>query len=184
MVFLLQRAIDEKSSILEFDLLARETYDALNNESWTIRSSSCGTDLAAARDAAPALWPCIQYPRQPVEAQRSAVHARWLILKGRLSSLTKSLASLLLDPSDVIVNSRTFITSPSLLRSLYREFIKYLYQQNLLTQNRMLVGKLIVNLENITCPVLNIMAGKDDLVPCAQGSVLRPRQDYGILQPC
>jgi polyhydroxyalkanoate synthase len=52
---------------------------------------------------------------------------------------------------------------------VYREFVKYLYQQNLLTQNRMPVGKHIVNLQNITCPVLNIMAGKDDLVPCSQG---------------
>jgi polyhydroxyalkanoate synthase len=52
---------------------------------------------------------------------------------------------------------------------VYRQFVKYLYQQNLLTQNRMPVGKHIVNLQNITCPVLNIMAGKDDLVPCCQG---------------
>jgi polyhydroxyalkanoate synthase len=52
---------------------------------------------------------------------------------------------------------------------VYREFVKYLYQKNLLTQNRMPVGKHIVNLRNITCPVLNIMAGKDDLVPCSQG---------------
>jgi hypothetical protein len=52
---------------------------------------------------------------------------------------------------------------------VYREFVKYLYQQNLLTQNRMPVGKHIVHLQNITCPVLNIMAGKDDLVPCSQG---------------
>jgi polyhydroxyalkanoate synthase len=52
---------------------------------------------------------------------------------------------------------------------VYREFIKYLYQQNLLTQNRMPVGKAIVNLQNITCPVLNIMASEDDLVPCGQG---------------
>jgi polyhydroxyalkanoate synthase len=52
---------------------------------------------------------------------------------------------------------------------IYRQFVKYLYQQNLLTQNRMPVGKHIVNLQNITCPVLNIMAGKDDLVPCSQG---------------
>jgi poly[(R)-3-hydroxyalkanoate] polymerase subunit PhaC len=51
---------------------------------------------------------------------------------------------------------------------VYRQFVKYLYQQNLLTQNRMPVGKRIVNLRNITCPVLNIMAGKDDLVPCSQ----------------
>jgi polyhydroxyalkanoate synthase len=57
---------------------------------------------------------------------------------------------------------------------VYRQFVKYLYQQNLLTQNRMPVGKHIVNLQNITCPVLNIMAGKDDLVPCSQG---RPFND-------
>ena len=53
---------------------------------------------------------------------------------------------------------------------VYREFVKYLYQENLLTQNRMPVGKHIVNLKNITCPMLNIMAGKDDLVPCSQGT--------------
>ncbi len=53
---------------------------------------------------------------------------------------------------------------------VYREFVKYLYQKNLLTQNRMPVGKHIVNLKNITCPVLNIMAGNDDLVPCSQGT--------------
>lgn len=52
---------------------------------------------------------------------------------------------------------------------VYRQFVKYLYQQNLLSQNRMPVGKHIVNLQKITCPVLNIMAGKDDLVPCSQG---------------
>ncbi|HEV2210453.1 MAG TPA: class III poly(R)-hydroxyalkanoic acid synthase subunit PhaC [Verrucomicrobiae bacterium] len=53
---------------------------------------------------------------------------------------------------------------------VYRQFVKYLYQQNLLTQNRMPVGKRLVNLRSITCPVLNIMAGKDDLVPCSQST--------------
>ena len=53
---------------------------------------------------------------------------------------------------------------------VYREFVKYLYQKNLLTQNRMPVGKHIVDLRKITCPVLNIMAGEDDLVPCSQGT--------------
>ena len=53
---------------------------------------------------------------------------------------------------------------------VYRQFVKYLYQKNLLTKNRMPVGRHIVNLKNVTCPVLNIMAGKDDLVPCAQGT--------------
>lgn len=53
---------------------------------------------------------------------------------------------------------------------VYRQFVKYLYQKNLLVQNRMTVGKHIVNLKSITCPVLNIMAGKDDLVPCSQSA--------------
>ena len=53
---------------------------------------------------------------------------------------------------------------------VYRQFVKYLYQQNLLTQNRLPVGKRIVNLKDITCPILNIMAESDDLVPCAQSA--------------
>jgi polyhydroxyalkanoate synthase len=70
-----------------------------------------------------------------------------------------------------------FITTESWLNDnipvpgeVYREFVKYLYQKNLLTQNQMPVGKHIVNLKQITCPVLNIMAGADDLVPCSQGT--------------
>ena len=50
----------------------------------------------------------------------------------------------------------------------YREFVKYLYQQNLLTQGRMPVGKHIVKLDQIKCPVLNLIAGADDLVPSSQ----------------
>lgn len=55
---------------------------------------------------------------------------------------------------------------------VYREFAKYLFQQNLLTQNKFPVGKHIVNLKNITCPLLNLMATKDDLVPCSQSEPL------------
>lgn len=51
---------------------------------------------------------------------------------------------------------------------VYREFVKYLYQQNLLIRNQLPVGTHTVNLGRITCPVLNIMAASDDLVPCAQ----------------
>jgi polyhydroxyalkanoate synthase len=53
---------------------------------------------------------------------------------------------------------------------VYRQFVKYLYQKNLLVQNRMPVGKHIVDLRKITCPVLNLMARNDDLVPCAQST--------------
>ena len=51
---------------------------------------------------------------------------------------------------------------------VYREFAKYLFQQNLLTKNRMPLGRHIVDLRKITCPLLNLMARNDDLVPCAQ----------------
>ena len=50
----------------------------------------------------------------------------------------------------------------------YREFVKYLYQQNRLVKGTMPVGRHVVNLRNIICPVLNLMATKDDLVPCGQ----------------
>ena len=53
---------------------------------------------------------------------------------------------------------------------VYRQFVKYLYQKNLLTQNLMPVGKRIVNLGDIECPVLNITAEKDDLVPSCQST--------------
>jgi polyhydroxyalkanoate synthase len=53
---------------------------------------------------------------------------------------------------------------------VFREFVKYLYQQNRLVKGTMPVGKHIVDLKAITCPVLNLMAQKDDLVPCSQSA--------------
>jgi len=54
---------------------------------------------------------------------------------------------------------------------VYRTFVKYLYQQNRLVKGTMPVGKHVVDLKKITCPVLNLMASKDDLVPCSQSRV-------------
>jgi polyhydroxyalkanoate synthase len=51
---------------------------------------------------------------------------------------------------------------------VFREYVKNLYQKNLLVKNQLLIGRRTVNLKNITCPVLNLMAEKDDLVPPAQ----------------
>jgi polyhydroxyalkanoate synthase len=51
---------------------------------------------------------------------------------------------------------------------VFREFVKFLYQRNLLVKNQMPVGRHIVDLKKITCPVLNLMAERDDLVPCSQ----------------
>ncbi len=53
---------------------------------------------------------------------------------------------------------------------IFRDFVKYLYQQNLLVKGRMPVGTSLVDLRRITCPVMNIMAKNDDLVPCCQSA--------------
>lgn len=54
---------------------------------------------------------------------------------------------------------------------VFREFVKYLYQQNRLMKGTMPLGKHIINLKSITCPILNLMASRDDLVPCSQSRV-------------
>ncbi|MEZ6190388.1 MAG: class III poly(R)-hydroxyalkanoic acid synthase subunit PhaC [Phycisphaerales bacterium] len=51
---------------------------------------------------------------------------------------------------------------------VYREFVKYLYQQNQLTRGELTIRGRRVDLKKITCPVLNLMARRDDLVPCSQ----------------
>ena len=51
---------------------------------------------------------------------------------------------------------------------VFRQFVKSLYQQNLLVKNQLRVGRKTVDLRQITCPVLNLMALQDDLVPPAQ----------------
>jgi polyhydroxyalkanoate synthase len=51
---------------------------------------------------------------------------------------------------------------------VFREYVKHLYQKNRLVKGEMPIGRHTVQLRDITCPVLNIMATKDDLVPCSQ----------------
>jgi polyhydroxyalkanoate synthase len=53
---------------------------------------------------------------------------------------------------------------------VFRDFVKHLYQQNLLVQNRMQVGRRVVDLRRITCPVLNLLASQDTLVPPSQSA--------------
>ncbi len=48
---------------------------------------------------------------------------------------------------------------------VFREFVKYLFQQNLLIRGRLEVGTRRVDLGRITCPVLNLIAENDHLVP-------------------
>jgi polyhydroxyalkanoate synthase len=55
--------------------------------------------------------------------------------------------------------------SPDVPGETFRQFIKDLYQQNLLINNRMEVGGKPVDLKRITMPLLNIYAIYDHLVP-------------------
>ncbi len=50
----------------------------------------------------------------------------------------------------------------------FRQFVKYLFQQNQLIQGRMHIGDEIVDLRQITCPVLNLIATGDHLVTPSQ----------------
>lgn len=50
---------------------------------------------------------------------------------------------------------------------VYRDFVKYGFQQNLLVQGKFPVGRKKINLGNITCPLLSLTADADHLVlPC------------------
>jgi polyhydroxyalkanoate synthase len=56
---------------------------------------------------------------------------------------------------------------------VYRQFIRDCYQQNLLCQNRMEVGSERVDLGNIHCPVLNVIAEQDNIAPPAMSEPLQ-----------
>jgi class III poly(R)-hydroxyalkanoic acid synthase PhaC subunit len=52
-----------------------------------------------------------------------------------------------------------------IIGEIYREIVEQVYRNNLLIKNKMKVGNDIINLKNITMPVLNIVGTEDDLVP-------------------
>ena len=51
---------------------------------------------------------------------------------------------------------------------MFREFVKYCMQENRLIEGRLRIGDRLVDLRNITCPILNLVAEYDHLVPCGQ----------------
>lgn len=55
--------------------------------------------------------------------------------------------------------------SPDIPGETFREFIKYCFQENLLIQNKMMVGGQRVDLKKLTMPLLNIYGKFDHLVP-------------------
>ena len=48
---------------------------------------------------------------------------------------------------------------------VFREFVKYLYQENRLVENKLDINGKHVDLKNIKCPVMNLVAERDHLVP-------------------
>lgn len=50
----------------------------------------------------------------------------------------------------------------------FRQFVKYCFQQNLLIKGKLEIGNERVDLGQITCPILNLTAQHDHLVPCGQ----------------
>ena len=67
---------------------------------------------------------------------------------------------------------RWIFDSPDLPGETFRQFINDCYKKNLLLQNEMQVGDRIVNLKNITMPVLNIYGQYDHLVPPVASEIL------------
>ncbi|HPQ08090.1 MAG TPA: class III poly(R)-hydroxyalkanoic acid synthase subunit PhaC [Bacteroidia bacterium] len=57
--------------------------------------------------------------------------------------------------------------SPAQAGECFRQFMKDLYQQNKLVKGELVIKGKKVNLKNITCPLLNIYATEDHLVPPA-----------------
>lgn len=51
---------------------------------------------------------------------------------------------------------------------VFRQFVKYMFQKNMLMQGRLEIGGERVNLKNVSCPILNLVAQHDHLVLPAQ----------------
>jgi polyhydroxyalkanoate synthase len=62
--------------------------------------------------------------------------------------------------------------SRPVIGEIYREFVKYCYQQNLFIKNQMSVDGNFVDLRKISAPFLNIVAQRDDLVAPASSIAL------------
>jgi polyhydroxyalkanoate synthase len=83
-----------------------------------------------------------------------------------------------LDDKDKLLNflrmEKWISESPDQAGECFRQFMKDLYQQNKLVKGTLEVGGKKVNLKNLTCPLLNIFATEDHLVPPAS---TRPLND-------
>ena len=76
-----------------------------------------------------------------------------------------------LDDKDKLMNflrmEKWISESPDQAGECFRQFMKDLYQQNKLVKDELVIGGKKVKLKNLTCPLLNIYATDDHLVPPA-----------------
>ncbi|MCZ7393480.1 MAG: alpha/beta fold hydrolase [Candidatus Methanoperedens sp.] len=82
---------------------------------------------------------------------------------------------------DALRINRWFIDTPMIPGSTYIQFIEDCYQRNLLINNKMRIDSQIVDLRKIHCPLLNILAKYDHIVPLAAGKALKdvyPEKSY------
>lgn len=61
----------------------------------------------------------------------------------------------------------------------FRQFVKYLYQENRLVRGNLFLGEVLVELRRVTCPVLLLTASADHLVPPASTEGVRPHLGSG-----
>ncbi|HUW64682.1 MAG TPA: class III poly(R)-hydroxyalkanoic acid synthase subunit PhaC [Spirochaetia bacterium] len=66
---------------------------------------------------------------------------------------------------DFLSMEKWIFDSPGQAGEAFRKFIKDLFQENRLVQNKMELGGRTVNLKNIDMPLLNVFAEQDHLVP-------------------
>jgi polyhydroxyalkanoate synthase len=64
----------------------------------------------------------------------------------------------------------------------FREFVKHLYQQNALMRGELRLGKRVVDLRRIQCPLLLLTADKDHLVPPASTTAILARVSSSDVQ--
>jgi polyhydroxyalkanoate synthase len=70
--------------------------------------------------------------------------------------------------------------SVPIIGKAFEQIINDIYKKNLLIQNKMMVGKDLVNLKKITMPVLNIVGTRDDLVSAESSRTITSTDDEVI----
>ena len=96
----------------------------------------------------------------------------YLPLFMRNEEFKKELAQLQ-DWGNVLRINRWLLDSPMIPGAAYTQFMRDCYRNNSLIQNKMKIGKRVVNLARISCPVLNCLAKFDHIVPLASATALK-----------